>query len=110
MNKLIKVVERSEPENDPIIRPIPAEAAFEHQGAIELYGGVAFAGNALSLGKQEIYWGPTTMGPLPFSSNAEPTYNLRFVSTRPHPLPLFPSIGPYRFAILLGKLSVHPHP
>ena len=27
------------------------------------------------------------MGPIAFSSNAEPTYNLRFESTRPHPLP-----------------------
>ncbi len=94
----------------PIILPIPAQAAFDHIGAIELYGGIAFAGNALSLGKQELYWGPTTMGPLAFSSNAEPTYNLRFVSTRPHPLPFIPSSGTYRFDIVLGKLSGHSYP
>jgi hypothetical protein len=94
----------------PHIASIPANAAFEHQGALELYGGVAFAGNSLSLGKQELYWGPTTMGPLAFSSNAEPTYNLRFVSTRPHSLPLVPSLGTYRFDIVLGKLSGHSYP
>jgi len=50
------------------------------------------------------------MGPLALSSNAEPTYNFRFVSTRPHPLPLIPSIGTYKFDIILGKLSGHSYP
>jgi len=110
INELINIIDRGQPGTDPIIQPIAAKAAFEHQGAIELYGGVAFAGNALSIGKQELYWGPTTMGPIAFSSNAEPTYNLRFVSTRPHPLPFIPSVGTYRFDIVLGKLSGHNYP
>jgi hypothetical protein len=110
MNQLFNVIDRSQPGSDPVIQPIPAKAAFEHVGAMELYGGVAFAGNSLSMGKQELYWGPTTMGPLAFSSNAEPTYNLRFVSTRPHPFPLVPSLGTYRFDIVLGKLSGHSYP
>ena len=96
--------------NNPVIAPIPVRAAYERQRPIELYAGVAFEGNALSLGKQELYWGPTTMGPLAFSSNAEPTYNLRFVATRPHPLPFVPSLGTYRFDIVLGKLSGHSYP
>jgi hypothetical protein len=50
------------------------------------------------------------MGPWAFSSNAEPTYNFRFVSTRPHPLPLVPSWGTYRFDVVLGKLSGHSYP
>jgi hypothetical protein len=110
INQLINVIDRSQPDSDPVIQPVAARAAFEHQGAIELYGGVAFAGNALSIGKQELYWGPTTMGPIAFSSNAEPTYSLRFVATRPHPLPLIPSIGTYRFDIVLGKLSGNSYP
>jgi membrane-associated phospholipid phosphatase len=110
INQLINVIDRSQPQSDPLIEPIPTKAAFEHQGAIELYGGVAFAGNALSIGKQELYWGPTTMGPIAFSSNAEPTYNLRFVSTRPHPFPFVPFLGTYRFDIVLGKLSGHSYP
>jgi hypothetical protein len=108
-NQLINMLDQIQ-SNDPHIQPVPPSAAFEHQGAIELYGGVAFAGNAISIGKQELYWGPTTMGPLAFSSNAEPTYNLRFVATRPHPFPIFPSIGTYRFDLVLGKLSGHSYP
>jgi membrane-associated phospholipid phosphatase len=109
VNQLINTLDHLGP-NDPEILPIPQRSAFERQGAMELYGGIAFAGNSLSLGKQELYWGPTTMGPIAFSSNAEPTYNLRFVSTRPHPFPLFPSLGTYRFDIVLGKLSGHKYP
>jgi membrane-associated phospholipid phosphatase len=110
MNQLFNVIDRSQPGSDPVIQPIAAKAAFDHVGAMELYGGIAFAGNSLSLGKQELYWGPTTMGPLAFSSNAEPTYNLRLVSTRPHPFPFVPSLGTYRFDIVLGKLSGHSYP
>ena len=75
-----------------------------------MYAGAAFAGTALSFGKQELFWGPTTMGPLSFSSNAEPTYNLRWVATRPHPIPLFPNFGSYRFDLVFGKLSGHHAP
>ena len=39
-----------------------------------------------------------------------PTYNLRLVSTRPHPFPGIPSLGTYRFDIVLGKLSGHSYP
>jgi membrane-associated phospholipid phosphatase len=109
LNQLINTLDRIEP-SDPIIQPIPQRSAYTRVRPLELYSGIAFAGNALSFGKQAIYWGPTTMGPLAFSSNAEPTYNFRFVSTRPHPLPLFPSLGTYRFDLVLGKLSGHSYP
>ena len=109
INALINTLDRLDP-NAPVIAPTPVRSAYNQQRAIELYAGVAFAGNALSAGKQEIYWGPTTMGPLAFSSNAEPTYNLRFVATRPHPIPFFPSLGTYRFDVVIGKLSGHSYP
>ena len=108
-NQLINTIDHIET-TDPTIQPVPASAAFDRQRPIELYAGIAFEGNALSLGKQELYWGPTTMGPLALSSNAEPNYNLRFVSTRPHPLPFFANLGTYRFDIVLGKLSGHKYP
>ncbi len=108
-NALINALDLLIP-NQPVIQPVPASAAFNRQRPVELYAGVAFAGNALSLGKQELYWGPTTMGPLAFSSNAEPTYSGRFVSTRPHPIPFFPTLGTYRFDVVLGKLSGHHYP
>ena len=87
-----------------------ASPSYVRQRPLELYAGVAFAGYSLSFGKQELFWGPTTMGPLSFSSNAEPTYNLRLVATRPHPFPLVPSWGSYRIDAVFGKLSGHRYP
>ena len=86
-----------------------ASAASLRPRTLELYAGLAFAGASLSFGKQELFWGPTS-APLAFSSNAEPTYNLRLVATRPHPLPVFPGLGSYRFNLVFGKLSGHRYP
>jgi membrane-associated phospholipid phosphatase len=108
-NQLINRLDRIQ-DSSPFIPIVPQQAAYDRQRPLELYAGIAFAGNTLSFGKQQLYWGPTTMGPLAFSSNAEPTYNARFVSTRPHPLPFIPSLGTYRFDIVLGKLSGHSYP
>lgn len=93
-----------------IPQPEAALRAYVRQRPLDLYAGVAFAGNQLSFGKQEIFWGPTTMGPFSFSRNAEPTYNLRVVATRPHPFPLVPQLGSYRFDFVIGKLSGHSYP
>ena len=109
-NQLISQLDTLANYGDPAIQPVLAHSAYTRQRPLELYAGVAFAGNAISVGKQQLFWGPTTMGPLAFSSNAEPTYSLRAVSTRPHPLPLFPSWGTYRFDVVLGKLSGHKYP
>ncbi len=91
----------------PVTLPAPA---YVRQRPLELYAGVAFDGFNLSFGKQEIFWGPTTMGPLAFSSNAEPTYNLRLVATRPRPFPFVPTWGTYRLDLVFGKLSGHHYP
>lgn len=88
----------------------PAIPAYVRQRPIDLYAGMTFAGYNLSFGKQEIYWGPNVMGPLSFSSNAEPTYNLRLASGRPHSLPFFPSLGTYNVDLVFGKLSGHHYP
>lgn len=109
-NQLINQLDRIQPDSSPYFPIIQQRAAYQQQRPLELYAGFAFAGNALTFGKQQLYWGPTTMGPLSFSSNAEPTYSGRFVSTRPHPLPFVPSLGTYRFDIVLGKLSGHTAP
>jgi len=108
-NQLINQLDRFE-QSSPYFPIIQQRAAYERQRPLELYAGFAFAGNSLTFGKQQLYWGPTTMGPLSFSSNAEATYSGRFVSTRPHPLPFVPSLGTYRFDIVLGKLSGHTAP
>lgn len=91
-------------------QPTPAIAAYVRRRPLDLYAGYAFAGYALSFGKQEIFWGPTTLGPWAFSSNAEPTYNLRLTATRPHAFPLVPQLGSYRVDLVFGKLSGHKYP
>lgn len=93
-----------------IPQPRPAIPAYMRQRPLDLYVGYAFGGNELTFGKREIYWGPTTMGPWSFSSNAEATYNLRFKSTRPHKFPLVPNLGSYRYDLVIGKLSGHKYP
>ena len=95
------------PSPDPVTPPSPA---YLRQRPLELYAGYAFDGFNLSFGKQELFWGPTTMGPLSFSSNAEPTYNLRLVASRPHPFPIFPTVGTFRIDLVFGKLSGHQYP
>jgi hypothetical protein len=97
------------PGSPTFIRPVPV-TAYTRQRPLELYAGMAFGGTALSFGKQEIYWGPTVIGPIAFSSNAEPTYNLRLMSTQPHPFPFLPNLGSYRFDVVFGKLSGHKYP
>ena len=87
-----------------------ARPAYLRQRPLELYAGYAFDGFNLSFGKQQLFWGPTTMGPWAFSSNAEPTYNLRLVATRPRSFPFFPTLGTYRFDLVFGKLSGHHFP
>ena len=97
----------------PTANQFPATAsspAYLRQRPLALYAGVAFGGYAASFGKQEIFWGPTTMGPLSFSSNAEPTYNLRLVSTSAKRFPIFPRVGGYRVDLVFGKLSGHTYP
>jgi len=88
----------------------PAEGAVVRQRPIELYAGFSFMGAQLSFGKQQLYWGPTKSGPFSFSSNAEPTYNLRLVSTRPRVLPFFNGAVTYRYDFVFGKLSGHKFP
>jgi hypothetical protein len=111
INQLINQLDTQFGQGDPTIAPIPAQNAYQRYRPIELYAGAIFAGNALSFGKQELYWGPTVSGPLSFSSNAEPTWNIRFVSTRPHSFPGFLApFGTYRFDLVTGKLSGHKYP
>jgi len=88
----------------------PAQASYVRQRPLELYAGIAFSGYQLSFGKQAISWGPTTMGSFSFSNNAEPTYNLRLLASRPHPFPFLPSLGSYRIDLIFGKLSGHKYP
>jgi hypothetical protein len=110
-NQLFNLLDTQPNSNMPLIATIPLQSAYQRYRPLELYAGATFQGNALSFGKQQLYWGPTVSGPLSFSSNAEPTWNLRFVATRPHFFPWFLApLGTYRFDLVAGKLSGHHYP
>ncbi len=109
--QLINRIDTQPVPNEPVIAGLPVQPAYQRYRPLELYVGATFAGNALSFGKQELYWGPTVSGPLSFSSNAEPTWNLRYVTTRPHQFPGFLApVGTFRFDLVAGKLSGHHYP
>ena len=78
---------------------------------LEMYAGVQLGGWALTLGKQELWWGPGESGPLSFSNNAEPFYAFRLTSTSPIRLPgALHRLGGFRFDLIGGKLSGHQLP
>jgi hypothetical protein len=87
--------------------PPPLGVDFRHiddNRPIEMYTGVELGGFEFQFGKQELYWGPTYDAPLSWSINAEPTYNLQFVSTRPHALPgPLESLGTYAWILTSAK-------
>lgn len=78
---------------------------------LEMYAGVQFGGWALTVGKQELWWGPGESGPLSFSDNAEPFYSFRLTSTSPIALPgVLGRLGRFRLDLIGGKLSGHELP
>ena len=75
---------------------------------LALYAGAQFGGWALTVGKQELWWGPGTAGPLSFSTDAEPFSSFRLTSTTPIVLPgLLRYLGGFRLDLIGGELSGH---
>lgn len=59
----------------------------------------------ISVGRQELYWGPGEQSPLSFSSNAEPTENLK-IATNGFRLPgILDRLGTVRLEFVAGKLG-----
>ncbi len=99
---------------------LEAEAAADHAPAdaptafsavnrfrwLDTYVALAVRDWRFSFGKQSLWWGPGTSGPLLWSDNAEPITMLRL--TRPHPVRL-PGIlgwlGAVRAEFFVGRLS-----
>jgi membrane-associated phospholipid phosphatase len=78
---------------------------------VEMYAGVQLGGWALTVGKQDLWWGPGASGPLSFSNDADPFYSFRFTSTSPIILPGFLRLlGGFRLDLIGGKLSGHQLP
>ena len=75
---------------------------------IEAYAGVQFGRWSVTVGKQELWWGPGVSGPLSFSNNAQPFYSFRVTSASPLVLPGFlRRLGSFRVDLVGGELSGH---
>lgn len=88
------------------VAPATETSATNRFRTIEAYAGVRVADFELSIGKQELYWGPTYDAPLAFSMNAEPTKNGRIAMVHPVRLPgVLGKLGAVRAEAVLGKLG-----
>jgi hypothetical protein len=78
---------------------------------IDMYAGARMGEYELSVGKQSLWLGPTEMGALMVSNNADPMYSVRFSRTTPLVLPGFLKLlGEIRGEVVFAKLSGHQFP
>ncbi len=78
---------------------------------LEMYAGVQLGQWMLTVGKQDLWWGPGEAGPLSFSNNAEPFYSFRLTSSSPIVLPgPLRRLGDFRLDIVGGRLAGHQLP
>jgi hypothetical protein len=62
----------------------------------------------ISFGKQSLWWGPSSSGPLMWSSNADPVWMLRLSQSNPIKLPsILGWLGPVRSEMLFGRFAGH---
>ncbi|HWE52292.1 MAG TPA: capsule assembly Wzi family protein [Bryobacteraceae bacterium] len=88
------------------LMPATAQASTSRFRAVEASAGVRVGDFAVSVGKQELWWGPTQDAPFSFSTNAEPTKNLKISTIHPIRLPgLLNHLGDIRGEFILGKLG-----
>ena len=73
---------------------------------LDTYAGMTFDNWQMTFGKQSLWWGPGTGGPMIFSDNAQPITMFRVDRVSPFKLPsILGYIGPMRIELLLGQLS-----
>jgi hypothetical protein len=95
-------------DNVPELAGLSGGANVNRFRALEAYAGVQLGNVAISVGKQSLYWGPGAEAPLSFSSNAEPTRNLKVATMTPVVLPgLLRHLGAIRGEFVIGKLGGH---
>ncbi|HZD32263.1 MAG TPA: capsule assembly Wzi family protein [Candidatus Angelobacter sp.] len=75
---------------------------------LDTYVLTKWLGQDISVGKQSLYWGPTTSGSMQFSNNAEPIWMLRENQTEPLYIPGVSKVfGLFRWDNFFGKLGGH---
>jgi hypothetical protein len=89
-------------------KPIAAVDQFE---LLDAYVGVNLASWQVTLGRQNLWWGPGEGGAMLFSDNAEPVTMARVSRISPYQLPWpFKWMGPVKTDFFFGKLSGHEFP
>lgn len=97
-------------DENPVLPPASIDT-IDHFYPIDIYAGVKLGQYAVTFGKQSLWLGPTAMGPLMVSDNADPMYMLRLSRTSPLLLPGFLHwLGEIRGEFLVSKLSGHQFP
>lgn len=93
------------------LQPAVPFASTNQFRLLDTYASMTLAGNAISVGKQSLWWGPDDGGAMIFSDNAEPIYMAQVNRTIPWKVPgLSKLIGPVRYDFFFGKLSGHEFP
>ncbi len=78
---------------------------------LDSYVTFGFKGFQISAGKQSLWWGPGSGGPLLLSDNAEPIPMVQISRIFPTKLPsIFSWLGPVRTEFFFGKLEGHQFP
>jgi len=92
---------------DPVQAALPFAEVNQFR-LLDTYVSTKWLGQDISVGKQSLYWGPTTSGPMLFSNNAEPFWMLRINQTEPLYIPGISKVfGSFRWDNFLGQLSGH---
>jgi hypothetical protein len=88
--------------------PVPSTNTFR---LIDANLSANVAGNEISVGKSELWWGPGEGGSLTYSDNSEPIYMFRINRVEPLIIPLFSKLlGPIRYDLFFGSLKGHISP
>jgi len=88
--------------------PIPSTKALR---LIDANVSGSLAGNEISVGKSELWWGPGEGGSLAYSNNSEPIYMFRINRSEPLIVPLLSKLlGPVRYDLFIGSLKGHTSP
>ena len=97
-------------DTNPLLPPTPIAREDSFQ-LLDANVAVDLAGNQLSVGKSETWWGPGEGGSFAFSDNAEPINMLRINRVDPLTIPFVSKLlGPLRYDLFIGSLQGHISP
>jgi hypothetical protein len=97
-------------DNNPL-QPAVAVARSNTFQLLNATAAIALAGNQISIGKSDMWWGPGEGGSFAYSDNAEPINMLRIDRVEPLAIPFISKfLGPIRYDLFLGSLQGHVSP